>query len=44
LAASNGVKTIEIKFNSVGGDVITRANIVSEIIDAPKKGVTIKGF
>jgi ATP-dependent protease ClpP protease subunit len=42
--ASNGIKTIEIKFNSVGGDVIHAQSIVSEIIDAPKKGVTVKGF
>ena len=41
---ANGVKTIEIKFNSVGGDVIHAQSIVSEIIDAPKKGVVVKGF
>ena len=41
---ANGVKTIEIKLNSVGGDVIHAQSIISEIIDAPKKGVVVKGF
>lgn len=39
-----GVKTIKIKFNSVGGDVIHAQSIISEIIDAPKKGVTVEGY
>lgn len=42
--AENGVKTIQIKFNSVGGDVIHAQSVVSEIIDAPKKGVKIEGY
>jgi ATP-dependent protease ClpP protease subunit len=42
--AENGVKTIKIKFNSVGGDVIHAQSIVSEIIDAPKKGVVVEGY
>jgi ClpP class serine protease len=38
----NGAKTVQIKLNSVGGDVIHAQSIISEIIDAKKKTLLLK--
>lgn len=39
-----GVKTIKVKINSVGGDVMHAQTIISEMIDAKEKGVTIETY
>jgi ATP-dependent protease ClpP protease subunit len=39
-----GIKTIKVKINSVGGDVMHAQTIISEIIDAKEKGVTIETY
>lgn len=39
-----GVKTIKVKINSVGGDVMHAQTIINEIIDAKEKGVTVETY